>query len=113
LRFGGDRTYVLRFDGERWSRQRGEAAADVTVTTSPEERVAFLAADHDARGRWLRNARAVGAPDRIDELASAFGPGTPKASRNHDAFGGPQAPGRTVRAPSKRPGRAARKTSRA
>jgi len=110
LRFGGERAYVLRFDGERWSRQRGEAAADVTVTTSPEEWVGFLAADRDARRRWLRKARAVGAPDRIDELASAFGPGTPKAARN---LGGPKAPRRTVRAPSKRPGRGARKPSRA
>ena len=113
LRFGGDRAYVLRFDGERWSRQRGEAAADVTVTTSPEEWVGFLGADRDARRRWLRKASAVGAPDRLDELASAFGPGTPEAARNRDAFGGPQAPGRAVHAPSKRPGRAARKTSRA
>jgi DNA-binding HxlR family transcriptional regulator len=104
LRFGGDRVYVLRFDGERWSRQRGEAAADVTVTTSPEEWVGFLAADRDARRRWLRNARADGAPDRIDELASAFGPGTPKAARNPRRVRGPEAPGCAVRAPSKRPG---------
>ena len=113
LRFGGDRTYMLRFDGERWSRERGEAAADVTVTTSFEEWVGFLAADRDARRRWLLSAKADGAPDRIDELASAFGPGTPKASKNRDTVGGPQASGIAVRTPSKRPGRAARETSRA
>jgi hypothetical protein len=44
-RFGDDRSYTLRFDGQRWSRQRGEAVADVVVETSPEGWVRFLAAD--------------------------------------------------------------------
>src|SRR5215470_1302307 len=32
LRFG-DRAYTICFDGERWSRQRGEADADVVIET--------------------------------------------------------------------------------
>lgn len=75
VRFPGDRSYTIRFDGESWSRQRGEAAADVVVETSPEEWVTFLSADRDSRRRWLDKSRVKGAPKRIDELASAFGPG--------------------------------------
>ena len=74
-RFTADRSYTIRFDGERWSRQRGEAVADVVVETSPEGWVAFLAADRAGRRRWLRESGAEGRPERIEELASAFGPG--------------------------------------
>jgi DNA-binding HxlR family transcriptional regulator len=73
LRFGDDRSYTLRFDGARWSRQRGEAPADVAVAMSPEEWVAFLAADPDERLRRLRARRAEGRPERLRELAAAFG----------------------------------------
>ncbi len=37
IHFGEDRSYTIRFDGTRWSRQRGAASADVTVQTSPPE----------------------------------------------------------------------------
>src|SRR5262249_35613055 len=33
LRFAPDRSYTIRFDGQRWSRERGEAAADVVLAT--------------------------------------------------------------------------------
>jgi DNA-binding HxlR family transcriptional regulator len=75
VRFADDRSYTIRFDGERWSRQRGEAAADVVIETSPNAWVRFLAADHDGRRRWLDRARAKGTRKRIEELASAFGQG--------------------------------------
>jgi DNA-binding HxlR family transcriptional regulator len=73
FRFGDDRSYTIRFDGARWTRQRGEAAADVIVQTSPEEWVNFLSADVEARRRWLRKRRAKGTRRRLDELAAAFG----------------------------------------
>jgi DNA-binding HxlR family transcriptional regulator len=72
VRFTGDRSYTLRFDGRRWSRQRGEAAADVVVETSPEGWVKFLAADREGRRRWLDRSRVKGTPSRIRELSSAF-----------------------------------------
>jgi DNA-binding HxlR family transcriptional regulator len=75
IRFAGDRSYTIRFDGERWSRQRGEAAADVVVESSPEEWLKFLAADRDGRRRWLNRSRVKGTRERVEELASAFGPG--------------------------------------
>src|SRR5206468_10237106 len=80
VRFGEERSYTIRFDGERWSRQRGEAAADVVVETSPERWVKFLAADRTGRRRWLEDSRAKGTPRRIEELVSAFGPGKGSAS---------------------------------
>ncbi len=72
VRFPDDRSYTIRFDGEHWSRQRGEAAADVVVETSPDGWVRFLAADREGRRRWLDEARIGGTPERIEELASAF-----------------------------------------
>ena len=74
FRFGDDRSYTIRFDGTRWMRQRGEVAADVVVETTPEEWVKFLSTDVEGRRRWLRNRRATGTRQRLDELATAFGP---------------------------------------
>ena len=72
IRFGDDRSYAIRFDGARWSRQRGAAPADVTVQTSPAELVKFLSADPEGRHRWLRQWRAAGTGQRLDEFARAF-----------------------------------------
>lgn len=72
VRFPDDRSYTIRFDGEHWSRQRGEAPADVVVETSPDGWVRFLAADREGRRRWLDDARIDGTPERIEELVSAF-----------------------------------------
>ena len=74
VRFGDERSYTIRFDGERWSRERGEAPADVVVETSPESWVKFLSADVDGRRGWLRKSRARGTAKRLNELAAAFGP---------------------------------------
>ena len=74
FRFGDDRGYTIRFDGTRWIRQRGEGAADVVVQTTPDEWVKFLSADVEGRRRWLRKRRATGTRQRLDELATAFGP---------------------------------------
>jgi hypothetical protein len=73
VRFAGDRSYTLRFDGRGWSRQRGEADADVVVETSPEGWVRFLGADRAGRRRWLDKSKIKGTRPRLEELASAFG----------------------------------------
>jgi len=80
VRFGEDKSYTIRFDGERWSRQRGESASDVVVDTTPERWVKFLAADRDGRRRWLDTSRVKGTPKRLDELVAAFGSGKDSAS---------------------------------
>lgn len=74
VRFAVDRAYTIRFDGERWSRQRGEANADVVIETSPVAWVRFLGADSDSRRRWLRTARVMGTSKRIEELLGALEP---------------------------------------
>src|SRR3989449_11398221 len=73
VHFGEDRSYTIRFDGTRWSRQRGAASADVTVQTSAPEWVKFLSADVEGRRRWLRERRASGTRGRLDELLTSFG----------------------------------------
>jgi len=73
IHFGEDRSYTIRFDGTRWSRQRGAASADVTVQTSPPEWVKCLSADVEGRRRWLRERRASGTRGRLDELLTSFG----------------------------------------
>jgi len=72
LRFPPDRSYTIRFDGQRWSRQRGEAAADVVLATSPQSWVKFLTADRAGRLRWLQRSRVTGSSKRVKEFASAF-----------------------------------------
>ena len=73
IHFGEDRSYTVRFDGARWSRQRGAVPADVTLQTSPSEWVKFLSADLEGRRRWLRERRARGTRQRLDELMTSFG----------------------------------------
>jgi len=68
LRFTPDRSYTLRFDGARWSRQRGEAQADLVIQTSPEGWVRFLSADRAGRERWLDRSRVTGTSKSAKEL---------------------------------------------
>ena len=80
LRFAPDRSYTLRFDGARWSRQRGEAEADLVIQTSPEGWVRFLSADRSGRARWLERSRVAGTSKSVKEFASAFDRGTNNAA---------------------------------
>ena len=50
-----------------------QAAADVIVQTSPDEWVKCLSADVEGRRRWLRQQRAAGTRQRLDELMTSFG----------------------------------------
>ena len=72
LRFAPDRSYTVRFDGERWSRLRGEAEADLVIQTSPEGWVRFLSADRAGRARWLERSRVAGTSRAAKEFASVF-----------------------------------------
>jgi DNA-binding HxlR family transcriptional regulator len=73
VRFPDQRSYTVRFDGQHWSRQRGEEPADVVVQTSPEGWVRFLASDHGRRRRWLRRSCVKGTSRHLAEMAAAFG----------------------------------------
>jgi DNA-binding HxlR family transcriptional regulator len=74
VRFGPERAYTIHFDGQRWSRQRGDAPADVVIETTSEAWVRFLALDRDGRRRWLRTARVTAKPRRVEELVAALSP---------------------------------------
>jgi len=71
-RFARRAPYTLRFDGARWSRQRGEAQADLVIQTSPEGWVRFLSADRAGRERWLDRSCVAGTSKSAKEFASAF-----------------------------------------
>jgi DNA-binding HxlR family transcriptional regulator len=77
LRFGGERTYTIRFDGHRWSRERGEARADVVIDTNPEAWVRFLALDRVGRQRWLRAARVTGKPTHVARVLAVLASAEP------------------------------------
>src|SRR4051812_39611035 len=67
IRFG-DAVYTLRYDGERWSYQRGEETPDLTVETTPEEWINFLLADREGRRRLAPSLRLSGPPEQIAEF---------------------------------------------
>jgi DNA-binding HxlR family transcriptional regulator len=73
VRFPDERSYTIRFDGVRWSRQRGEGPADVVVETRPAAWVAFLTGRPEDRRRWLTETRVEGPPDRIEEFMRTLG----------------------------------------
>jgi DNA-binding HxlR family transcriptional regulator len=73
VRFPDERSYTIRFDGARWSRQRGEGGADVVVETRPEAWVGFLTGSPEERRRWLAETRVEGPPDRIEEFMRTLG----------------------------------------
>ena len=81
VRFPGDHAYTIRFDGERWSRQRGESPADVLVETTPVAWVAFLTSAPEERHGWLAEAGAQGTPEQVEELARTLG--RPDAVADH------------------------------
>jgi DNA-binding HxlR family transcriptional regulator len=75
VRFGNGRTYCIRFDGARWSIERGEAPgpADVVVEATPETWTRFLAGPLAERRRCLAEMRVEGDPDRVEELVTTLG----------------------------------------
>lgn len=73
VRFSGARSITIRFDGEKWSGQTGEASADVAIDTTPEAWVAFLVGSPAERRHWLSEARVEGTAERIEECARTLG----------------------------------------
>lgn len=71
--FPDDRGFTIRFDGERWSRERGEAPADLRLETTPERWVAFLTAYPEERRRLLSEMSVEGAPEQIETFARTLG----------------------------------------
>jgi DNA-binding HxlR family transcriptional regulator len=71
-----DRLYTVRFDGDRWSVERGsppDDQADVHVETNPETWVAFLMAAPGERQPLIDAMQISGAPERVQEFTDGFG----------------------------------------
>ncbi len=79
VRLTGDRSYTIRFDGERWSRERGDGPGDVIVELSPEAWARFLTSGPEERRRLLDALPVRGTPDRIAEFARTLGRPEPVA----------------------------------
>lgn len=74
LHFKPGGPYTLSFDGDHWSaKEGGEETADVTVTTSPEEWVTFLAVKRSERNRLAQVLRIDGTPERVEEFLHTLG----------------------------------------
>jgi DNA-binding HxlR family transcriptional regulator len=79
VRFRGGRSYTVRFDGERWSLQRGEEPADVVIETTSELWTSFLTGTLDERRQQLDQMQVTGTPARIEEFVSTLGRRDPEA----------------------------------
>jgi len=66
-------SYTIRYDGERWSRERGESPADVVAELSPEAWGQFLTGTPEERRSVLDAAQVAGTPEHVAEFARTLG----------------------------------------
>ena len=72
VRFADGRAYTVRF-ADRWSIQRGESPADVTVDTSPEQWVAYLMAAPEDRVNLVGSLAVQGQAAAVQEFVDLCG----------------------------------------
>jgi DNA-binding HxlR family transcriptional regulator len=71
VQFADGPAYTVRYDGERWATEAGDAPQpDVRVVTTPEDLAAFLAAGPEERP--AERLQLSGAPERVAELLAAL-----------------------------------------
>lgn len=80
VRWAPDRAHAIRYDGERWSVQRGEAAADVTVEATAEDWVVFVTSRPRERRKQVGTLRITGLPEQVAEFLGSFGVPAPAAT---------------------------------
>ncbi|MGH2589115.1 MAG: winged helix-turn-helix transcriptional regulator [Dehalococcoidia bacterium] len=73
IRFLGADSYTLRFDGERWSYERGEVEPDVIVEATPDAWVNFLLAGRADRQRLVTHLAVQGDPEQVEVFFDSFG----------------------------------------
>lgn len=74
VRFAPRRAWTLRYDGGRWSVERGAAeSADLTIEATPEAWVTFLLTPPAERRALLGTLRLDGAAEQRELLLSRFG----------------------------------------
>jgi DNA-binding HxlR family transcriptional regulator len=66
-------SFVLAFDGERWSLDGTDRSPDVVVSTSPRALAEFVTRPPAKRRLPTRDIRLSGAEDRVAELVETFG----------------------------------------
>jgi DNA-binding HxlR family transcriptional regulator len=66
--------WVVRYDGERWSYERGEAEhPDVLIESTPEAWVDFLLAERDDRPRLAQRLTIDGDPEQVRAFFASYG----------------------------------------
>src|SRR5206468_533781 len=74
VRFIGEESYTVRFDGDRWSYERGAADhPDVVVEATPETFVNFLIADPADRPAQATNLTITGDPEQVAAFRASYG----------------------------------------
>jgi DNA-binding HxlR family transcriptional regulator len=77
LRFPGWGSYTIRYDGARWTYERGDLAADerpdVTVDATPLDFVNFIVAARRDRAARLSALTLTGAPEAVAGFLATFG----------------------------------------
>ncbi len=74
VRFASDRAWTLRYDGARWSVQRGAAEpADLVIEATPEAWVTFLLTPPPERPALLGGLRVLGPAEQLEQLVQGFG----------------------------------------
>ena len=78
VRFAPERAWTLRYDGGRWSVQRGIAAPpdfapDLTIEATPEAWVTFLLTPPAGRRALLSTLRIAGSAEQQELLLTRFG----------------------------------------
>lgn len=74
LSFTRGGNYILSFDGDHWSSQKGEEVnPDVKVIVSPETWATFLAVKRSERNRYLQSIQLIGKPEGVEEFLRTFG----------------------------------------
>ncbi len=73
FRFAPGGSHTIHFDGERWSTRPGEAQADVTISTTPEDWVTLLTTNPSQRRLRPESTQIEGTRSKVDEFSRLFG----------------------------------------
>jgi DNA-binding HxlR family transcriptional regulator len=74
VRFAGELPYTLRYNGERWSWERGEPEhPDIVIETTTAAFVNFIIADRDERPRYADALTVTGDPEQVAAFFASYG----------------------------------------
>jgi DNA-binding HxlR family transcriptional regulator len=74
FKFTQDGSYVVSFDGIKWSTKKGDIEnPDVTIGTSPEAWATFLAVKREERAQYAQIMQVAGSQESLGEFRQTFG----------------------------------------